>query len=556
MWVTSRYPTLHAARIYQYYTPQGWLVGPRTVNTVPARAPSGVLLSDRARERIDQRIQPLYKTTTVLPVGGVVTLDRDSTVEVLEPPRYVIPLSGVITGISEMPRDVRAVAADLRLALQTRAGDAKDLPLTVPQMERALATMTPDDLETTLLLHPDTGVPQSVVLERTAPFEQIGVRLSDDIAAQDYYTVTTYVSLADDQDLAGAGDNYPAWVTDRYMQLPSGLPARVKTLAQEIVTRAGAETPYEKALAIAAFLRSQVYSLEITGPQPSRDGVDYFLFETRAEGCPVTVPDCERGAIKGYSQYYGSAATVLLRAAGVPSRMIAGWASGAYISSEGSFVIRDKDRHGWTQVYFPGYGWIDIEVTPGKSLNPRGEEVSTTPEQDLTRLIGGLSFEEDLFLRDIEEAERAAREAAGGLGVGGESGGAIRVPPGVYYGFASLAGLLVLMYAGWWGVHRGMDPATRAYTQMVRAGWALGVRRSKDQTAGEFAGAVTAIAPRAAAPAGLIASEYQRLVYARRATQPEAGAALGKAWSQVLRAMIGYRLGRLGRRIGERRAGP
>jgi len=40
MWVTSRYPALHPARVYQYYAPQGWLVGPRTVNAVPAHAPS------------------------------------------------------------------------------------------------------------------------------------------------------------------------------------------------------------------------------------------------------------------------------------------------------------------------------------------------------------------------------------------------------------------------------------------------------------------------------------------------------------------------------------
>ncbi len=556
MWVTSRYPTLYPARVYQSYSSQGWQAGPRTASTVPPLAPSGLLPAERSRERIEQRIQPLFSTTTVLPVGGVAAVDRETTVEVLDRPRYVVQLTSNAPA-PELPPDLRQLAADIRLAYTDRAAatDPRDMPALVQRLERLLARSSPEDIQPIVLVNPDTGAPVSVVLEREAPFEQVSVKLTEEVLAQDIYTVTTFVSLANDEDLATSGTAYPGWVTDRYLQLPPTLPARVRALAQEIVTRAGAVTPFEKSLAVAAFLRSQVYSQEIAGPRPSKDGVDYFLFDSRVEPCPSTLPDCNRGAIKGYSQYYGSAATVLLRAAGVPSRMVAGWAQGTYVPAEGSFIIRDKDRHGWSQVFFPGYGWIDIEVTPGRRVVPRDEAVPTTPEIDLTRLIGGLSFEEDLLLQqDILEAERAAREVAASLQVTVATGTPFTVPVQVYYALAAFGALIVVSYGAWWGVHRGLDPATRPYTQMVRAGWVLGLPKSPSQTPGEYASAVGATVARAREPAQSIARHYSKLVYAHRPPDKAEAAALSKAWGQVLRSIVSYRLGKLAVRARRRPA--
>ncbi len=557
LWVRTRYPTYYTARIYQQYTAQGWLVGPKTVQSVPARAPSGLLPLDKSRERIEQVVQPLYDTTTVLPVGTVLSIDRDVSVDVLEPPRYVVPLAGAIPGgFPNLPTDIRDAATGVRRIFRTAPPGLAAPADMVQELERALARTAPAGVEYTVLVHPDTGAAQAVVFEREAPFEQIGLKLAEDVLAQDTYTVTTYISLADDTDLAATGSDYPKWVGDRYLQLPGNLPPRVRTLAQEIVARwnngAGAKTPFEKTLAIAAFLRSQVYSQEIAGPKPDWDGVDYFLFETRQEPCPTAIPECNRALIKGYSQYYGSAASVLLRAVGVPSRMIAGWAQGEYVRSEGSFVIRDKDRHGWTQVYFAGYGWIDVEVTPGRSIGPRAEEFPTTPEEGQQALVGvgGSAFDEDLtqLQEDLAEAARLAQESLSGLTTSGSGGFTLRVPLELYYALAALGALTVVAYAGWWGVHRGLDPATRSYTKMVRAGWLLGIGRTSDQTPGEYAATVGKAAPHAADAAMMIAHHYGRLVYAHRAPGKSELPALNKAWRQVFSGVLNYRLSRLGSR--------
>jgi hypothetical protein len=132
------------------------------------------------------------------------------------------------------------------------------------------------------------------------------------------------------------------------LHLPESLPNRVKQLANSIAD--GMEHPVDKALAIETFLRDEgsfIYSQDIKSPPSDGDSVDWFLFDTKT----------------GYSDYFASAMTVMMRSVGVPSRMAVGYASGELID-EDFRSIKDSDSHGWVQVYFPDYGWIDFEPTP------------------------------------------------------------------------------------------------------------------------------------------------------------------------------------------------
>ena len=206
---------------------------------------------------------------------------------------------------------------------------------------------------------------------------------------------------------------YPAWIADRYLQLPASLPREVRELSRKIVDDAGAVTPWEKTMAIRAFLKAQVYSLEIEGPGPFDDGLYYFLFKTINEPCPTDQPDCDASKRKGYSQYFGSAATVMLRAVGVPARMIAGWSAGEYVPDQGQFLIRDRNRHGWTQIFSPPYGWIDVEVTPGRPTVPRNILVPTSPTSGIPPgLMGSSEFDPDYlqYLEDLDELAMMAQD--------------------------------------------------------------------------------------------------------------------------------------------------
>ena len=144
----------------------------------------------------------------------------------------------------------------------------------------------------------------------------------------------------------------------------------------------------DKALAIETFLRDTggfTYSQDIKSPPSDGDSVDWFLFDTKI----------------GYSDYFASAMTVMMRSVGVPSRMAVGYASGELIE-EDYRSIKDSDSHGWTQVYFPEYGWIDFEPTPkwdklDRSFDRNG--ISGVGESALADLL----LENNLSLDSIDD---------------------------------------------------------------------------------------------------------------------------------------------------------
>ena len=165
------------------------------------------------------------------------------------------------------------------------------------------------------------------------------------------YQVTSAVSLAGPTELRNATTNYPAWVSERYLQLPVDLPNRIRDLASTI-TR-GLDNPYEKAIAVEDYLRTNYrYNLKITPPPFNADGVDHFLF-TLGEG---------------YSEYFASAMAIMLRTLDVPARLAVGYTTGDQVEEKPIFAVRDSHSHAWLEIYFPKYGWIPFEPTPGESL--------------------------------------------------------------------------------------------------------------------------------------------------------------------------------------------
>jgi protein-glutamine gamma-glutamyltransferase len=83
---------------------------------------------------------------------------------------------------------------------------------------------------------------------------------------------------------------------------------------------------------------------------PSYEPLLEFLFHTHA----------------GYCQHFAGAAALLLRVAGVPTRVVVGFATGEQIAHN-TWAVRDEDAHAWIEVYFPGVGWVPFNPTPSSS---------------------------------------------------------------------------------------------------------------------------------------------------------------------------------------------
>jgi protein-glutamine gamma-glutamyltransferase len=77
----------------------------------------------------------------------------------------------------------------------------------------------------------------------------------------------------------------------------------------------------------------------------------------------------------GYCQHFAGAAALLLRLAGVPARVVAGFGTG--VRSHGSYDVRDVDAHDWIEVYFSGIGWVPFNPTPAAA------PVAIAPQLDL-----------------------------------------------------------------------------------------------------------------------------------------------------------------------------
>lgn len=120
--------------------------------------------------------------------------------------------------------------------------------------------------------------------------------------------------------------------------------ARARALA------AGERSPYRVVLALESWLRS-------------RGGFRYEERPPHPRGVPALV-DFVTTTKAGYCQHFAGAMTLMLRLLGIPSRVAVGFTSGSL--RDDAWVVTDHDAHAWVEVWFPRYGWIPFDPTPGR----------------------------------------------------------------------------------------------------------------------------------------------------------------------------------------------
>jgi transglutaminase-like putative cysteine protease len=130
------------------------------------------------------------------------------------------------------------------------------------------------------------------------------------------------------------------------MQLPPRLDPRLEALAHTLAS--GAATPQARVARTLAHLdRTCRYSLE-PGSFVTADPLAEFLFQKQS----------------GYCEYFATAAAVLLRLQGLPTRYVKGFNASATARDGDHDLIRESDAHAWIDVYVPGTGWVETDPTP------------------------------------------------------------------------------------------------------------------------------------------------------------------------------------------------
>ena len=130
----------------------------------------------------------------------------------------------------------------------------------------------------------------------------------------------------------------------RSLSLPEEGNPRSRELALSL--RAGVNSDRDYLYAVLALFQQQ-FSYTLSPPLLGADRVDDFLFSTRA----------------GYCEHYASTFTFMMRAAGVPARVVVGYQGGEYNRFEDYMMVYQYNAHAWSEVWLEGEGWVRIDPT-------------------------------------------------------------------------------------------------------------------------------------------------------------------------------------------------
>ncbi len=133
-------------------------------------------------------------------------------------------------------------------------------------------------------------------------------------------------------------------------QLNLALPAdgnpQARALAKQLFTQSGSD-PVRYMNAIERWINQTEFRYTLSPPRLNNDRIDEFLFKTKA----------------GFCEHYSSSFTFMLRAAGIPARVVAGYQGGELSRGGNVWEVRQRDAHAWTEVWLEGQGWVRVDPT-------------------------------------------------------------------------------------------------------------------------------------------------------------------------------------------------
>jgi protein-glutamine gamma-glutamyltransferase len=139
------------------------------------------------------------------------------------------------------------------------------------------------------------------------------------------------------------------WRREVELELPAGQNPLTRELALALRRESAGDQEFVDSV-LARFTREE-YVYTLRPPLLGDDGVDEFLFQTR----------------RGFCEHYAQAFVVMMRAAGLPSRVVAGYQGGEVNPVNGTVIVHQFDAHAWTEVWLPGRGWVRVDPTAAVS---------------------------------------------------------------------------------------------------------------------------------------------------------------------------------------------
>jgi transglutaminase-like putative cysteine protease len=297
----------------------------------------------------------------------------------------------------------------------------------------------------------------------------------------------------------------------RAKRLPPGSNPRTVALGAE--WRAATNSDAEILLRAVAFLREGRYTYTLEPALLGAHPVDDFLFNTR----------------EGFCEHFSSAFVFLMRAAGVPARVVTGYQGGELNVFDSIITVRQSDAHAWTEVYIAGRGWLRVDPTaaavPGRIDNgiaravPRPESLPLMRRPSLEWLRGARDRWEALahvwnvwVLGYNPERQRDLMRWVGMRDADWRSLTAV---------LFSALGLMTLALLAWsLGRLVRPDPVQRAWRAFCRKLAARGVTRAPHEGPRDYAARAARTLPASRLAILRIGAQYIRLRYGRHLSRP------------------------------------
>ncbi|PPE72408.1 DUF3488 domain-containing protein [Solimonas fluminis] len=165
-----------------------------------------------------------------------------------------------------------------------------------------------------------------------------------DVITRELYVLTSHPNHVLQKEL-------PESVRRVNLSLPRGFNPRTVALAQQLQAEHAA--PEAVIRAALRMFRQQPFVYTLQPPPLGRNSVDDFLFETR----------------RGFCEHYSSAFTFLMRAAGIPARVVTGYQGGERNELGDFFRVSDADAHAWSEVWLESKGWVRVDPTAAVAPN-------------------------------------------------------------------------------------------------------------------------------------------------------------------------------------------
>lgn len=140
-------------------------------------------------------------------------------------------------------------------------------------------------------------------------------------------------------------------VLDRNLALPTASNPQTVALARQ--WRRDAKSPETLIAKALALFNKEAFTYTLQPPLLGDNGIDQFLFQTR----------------RGFCEHYATAFVFLMRAAGLPARVVTGYQGGEVNPVDGYLVVRQSDAHAWAEVWISGRGWIRVDPTAAVAPN-------------------------------------------------------------------------------------------------------------------------------------------------------------------------------------------